>query len=87
LAPGGIIAILIGDRRKNGEYNVLMRTLLMNPNIGKLKAVIIKIQHHCKSANRTYSATPLRIPIRHEYCLVFQKTALQHEQPDRSAAP
>ena len=56
LKPGGIMAILIGDKRKNGVYYPLLRTLLMNPKIGELKAIIIKIQHHCQSDNKAYGA-------------------------------
>lgn len=74
--PGGILAILIGDKRKNGEYNVLMRTLLMNQNIGQLKALIIKVQHHCRSNKRSYNQNPFLIPIKHEYCIIFQKKVL-----------
>lgn len=74
LRPGGILAILIGDKRKNGAYYPLLRTLLMNPNIGMLKAIIIKIQHNCNSDKKIYiSNNPFLIPIRHEYCLIFQK--------------
>lgn len=72
--PGGILAILIGDKRKNGAYYPLLRTLLMNPRIGQLKAIIIKIQHNCNSDRKTYSTNnPFLIPIKHEYCLIFQK--------------
>jgi hypothetical protein len=72
--PGGIMAILIGDKRKNGIYYALFRNLLMNPRIGQLRAIIIKIQHHCRSDNREYrEGNPFLIPIKHEYCLVFQK--------------
>ena len=74
LKPGGIMAILIGDKRKNGTYYPLMRTLLMNQNIGDLKAIIIKIQHHCQSDKKEYGTrNPFLIPIKHEYCLVYQK--------------
>jgi hypothetical protein len=74
IKPGGIIAILIGDKRKNGQYYPLLRTLLTNQNIGQLKAVIIKLQYNCSSDNRTYSSNnPFLIPIKHEYCIVFQK--------------
>lgn len=72
--PGGILAVLIGDKRKSGQYFPLFRTLLMNEKIGQLKAIIIKIQHHCESDKRAYaSRAPCFIPIKHEYCLVFQK--------------
>ena len=73
VTPGGVLAVLIGDKRKNGEYFPLLRTLLMNPNIGRLRAVLIKVQHHCQSDRRVYRPDPFLIPIRHEYCLVFQK--------------
>ena len=71
---GGIMAILIGDKRKFGHYYALFRTLLMNDKIGQLKAIIIKIQHKCRSDQVTYEqSNPFLIPIKHEYCLVYQK--------------
>ncbi len=71
---GGILAILIGDKRKCGQYYALFRTLLMNDKIGQLKAIIIKIQHNCRSDQTKYnSSNPFLIQIRHEYCLIFQK--------------
>jgi hypothetical protein len=71
---GGIMAVLIGDKRKSGQYYPLFRTLLTNDKIGQLKAIIIKIQHHCKSDRVTYEqSNPFLIPIKHEYCLIFQK--------------
>jgi len=72
--PGGIIAILIGDKRKSGKYFALLRTLLMSSNIGQLKSIIIKLQHNCQSDNKWYSHNPFLIPIQHEYCLIYQKT-------------
>ena len=72
---GGIMAVLIGDKRKFGQYYPLLRTLLMNSKIGQLKTIIIKIQHNCKSDQINYGCrNPFMIPIKHEYCLVFQKT-------------
>ena len=71
LRPGGILAVLIGDKRKNGRYYALFRTLLMNPAL-HLRAIIIKIQHNCRSDRKTYHPNPFMIPIKHEYCLVFQ---------------
>ena len=71
---GGIMAVLIGDKRKSGNYYVLMRTLLLNKKIGQLKAIIIKVQHNCRSDRRFYNSNnPFLIPIKHEYCLIFQK--------------
>ncbi len=72
--PGGIMAILIGDKRKCGNYYALFRTLLFNKKIGQLKAIIIKIQHNTRSDGARYiSRNPFFIPIKHEYCLIFQK--------------
>ena len=74
LRPGGILAILIGDKRKHGCYYSLFRTLLTNPNIGRLRAIIIKIQHNCRSDRVLYGHNnPFLIPIKHEYCLIYQK--------------
>jgi hypothetical protein len=71
---GGIMAVLIGDKRKFGQYYALFRTLLMNDKIGQLKAIIIKIQHKCRSDRIAYEqSNPFLIPIKHEYCLVYQK--------------
>jgi len=75
IRPGGLLAVLIGDKRKQGTYYPLLRTLLMNPKVGTLMAVIIKIQNHCRSDCRAYpTRNPFLIPIKHEYCLVFQKS-------------
>ncbi|EFK08822.1 conserved hypothetical protein [delta proteobacterium NaphS2] len=72
--PGGVLAVLIGDKRKGGKYYPLLRTLLMTQTMGELKAIIIKVQHHCRSDRNDYrSRNPFLIPIRHEYCLVFEK--------------
>jgi hypothetical protein len=72
--PGGILVILIGDKRKGGEYYALFRTLLSNPRLGRLRSIIIKVQHHCRSDGKQYGArNPFLIPIRHEYCFIFQK--------------
>ena len=71
---GGIMAILIGDKRKSGNYYALFRTLLFNKKIGQLKSIIIKIQHNCTSDRKFYNSNnPFLIPIKHEYCLIFQK--------------
>jgi len=72
--PGGILAILIGDKRKDGSYYPLFRTLLSNTRIGHLRAIIIKIQYNCRSDRiNYYTRNPFLIPIKHEYCLIFQK--------------
>jgi len=47
LRPGGLLVILIGDKRKEGTYYALFKTLLLNKNIGELKAIIIDYAVHC----------------------------------------
>jgi len=72
--PGGVLVVLIGDKRKNGSYYPLFRTLLSNRKIGQLKAIIIKVQYNCRSDCRNYhSQNPFLIPIKHEYCFLFKK--------------
>ena len=72
MKPGGILVVLIGDKRKDGRYYPLLRTLLMNPMPGRLKAIIIKLQHNVRSERVRYSTgNPFLMPIRHEYCLVW----------------
>ena len=74
LKPGGIMAILIGDQRKNSRYHPLLRVLLNNHKIGTLKAILIKIQHNCQSDRKPYPTNnPFLIFIKHEYCLIYQK--------------
>jgi len=74
LRPGGVLAVLIGDKRKNGEYYPLMRSLLMGNKLGRLRAILIKEQHNCRSDSVRYCrGNPFFIPIRHEYCLLFEK--------------
>ena len=72
--PGGVMAILIGNKRKSGNYYALFRTLLFNRKIGQLKAIVIKVQHNCRSDRVSYNTgNPFLIPIKHEYCLIYQK--------------
>jgi hypothetical protein len=74
IRPGGVLAILIGDKRKDGRYYPLFRSLLTNPMIGELKSIIIKIQHNERSGVISYRNNPFLIPIKHEYCLIYQKS-------------
>jgi len=78
LLPGGVLAILIGDRRKRGIYTPIFHDLL-KMGIGTLKSIIIKVQHNTFSSSKTYHFASLEkrrwmIPIAHEYCLLFRKT-------------
>ena len=53
----------------------------MSKKMGELKAIIIKIQHHSQSDQKRYLVgNPFMIPIKHEYCLVYQKSQAQAER-------
>ena len=77
LAEDGVLAILIGDKRKDGKYTPIFNDIL-NFKIGELKSIIVKAQHNVCSSKKRYSFSReagrrLTIPIMHEYCLLFQK--------------
>jgi hypothetical protein len=73
LLPGGRLAVLVGDIRRSGTYTPLGRdTMNMAGSLGELVSVIIKAQHHCQSDAKTYGHMA-EVPIKHEYCLIFQK--------------
>ena len=73
LAPGGRVAVLVGDVRRKGAYYPLVRDVLnLEGHVGQLRAILIKAQHHCRSDTKTYGR--LEDPrILHEYCIVFKK--------------
>jgi hypothetical protein len=75
LEPGGHLAVLVGDIRKRGRYYSMPAEILSHRGaFGELRAVLIKVQHHCTSDRKAYApfADP---PIRHEYCLLFRRPA------------
>lgn len=74
LAPGGRLAVLVGDVRRKGRYTPIVRDVLrMERDLGELRSIIIKAQHHCRSDSVSY-ATMEDVPIQHEYCVVFKRT-------------
>ncbi len=73
LAEGGRLAVLVGDVRRRGAYTPLGRDVMnMAGRVGILRSVIIKAQHNCKSDAINY-ASMVDVPIKHEYCVIFQK--------------
>ena len=40
---------------------------------GEIRSIIIKVQHNCMSDRKKYGKMA-DVPIRHEYCVVFEKT-------------
>lgn len=72
LAPGGRLAVLVGDVRRGGRYTPIVRDVLnLECELGQLRSVIIKSQHRCRSDGVDYRLKDPRIL--HEYCLVFQR--------------
>ncbi len=72
LEPGGRLAVLVADIRRSGGYMPLGRDVMnMSDTLGALVSVIIKAQHNCRSDAKTYGRMA-EVPIKHEYCVVFQ---------------
>lgn len=73
LNPGGRLAVLMGDVRRRGQYFPIVRDILnLEGEIGQLRSIIIKAQHHCRSDGVQYAA--MEDPrIQHEYCIVFKE--------------
>ena len=72
LEAGGRLAVLIGDVRRRGRYIPVVKDVLNFP-FGEIRSVIIKVQHNCMSDRKKYGKMA-DVPIRHEYCVVFEKT-------------
>jgi len=67
--------VLVADVRRAGRYYPLGRDVMnMEPCLGAMRSVIIKAQHNCRSDNVNY-ARMKHVPIKHEYCVVFEKAA------------
>ena len=74
LEPGGRMAVLIGDVRRQGRYTAIIKDVLNFPH-GEIRSVIIKVQHNCTSDRRQYGKLE-DPPIKHEYCVVWRKTSV-----------
>lgn len=81
LETGGRLAVLIGDVRRKGKYTAIVKDILNFP-YGELRSIIIKVQHNCTSDRRQYGKLE-DPPIKHEYCIVFKKTADECESGRR----
>jgi hypothetical protein len=76
LAPRGHLAVLVGDIRKAGRYYSMPAEILSHRGaFGELRSILIKVQHHCTSDRKTYAPFS-EPPIRHEYCILFRRTAV-----------
>lgn len=70
LAPGGHVAVLIGDVRQQGRYYSAQAALLQWYPPETIESVVIKAQHHVRSDRSTYSGRLIRIM--HEYLVVLR---------------
>lgn len=74
VAPGGRLAVLVGDVRKRGRYYCLARDVMnMEGELGELSAVIIKAQHNVRSNAKRYNGL-VEPRILHETCVVFRRS-------------
>ena len=73
LGAGGHLAVLVGDIRKQGRYYSMAAEILRHRGaFGELRSIIVKVQHNCTSDRKLYPGS-VHIPIRHEYCLLFER--------------
>jgi hypothetical protein len=70
LAPGGRLAILIGDMRRRGRYEPLT-TDVARLNRQRIEAIIVKVQHNVSSNKTRYGGS--FVPILHETLTIFRK--------------
>ena len=70
LAPGGRLAILIGDLRKRGRYEPLTADVARLDR-NHLEGIIVKAQHNV-SSNHTHYAGAF-VPILHETLTIFRR--------------
>jgi hypothetical protein len=75
LAPGGRLAILIGDLRRQGRYEPLTAAI---PRIDQahLEGIIVKVQHNVSSNKTRYGGA--FVPILHETLTVFHRPTTDH---------
>lgn len=70
LAPGGRLAILMGDLRRRGHYEPLtVDVARLDRN--HLESIIVKIQHNVSSNNVRYGGA--FVPILHETLTIFRR--------------
>jgi hypothetical protein len=70
LAPGGRLAILIGDLRRRGSYEPLTADVARLDR-NHLEGIIIKVQHNVSSSRTRYGGA--FVPILHETLTIFRR--------------
>jgi hypothetical protein len=72
LAPGGRLAILIGDMRRQGRYEPLTAEVA-HLDKSHLESIIVKVQHNVSSNKTPYGGA--FVPILHETLTIFKQEA------------
>ena len=70
LAPGGRLAILMGDLRRRGRYEPLT-TDVARLDRNHLESIIVKVQHNVSSNRTRYGGA--FVPILHETLTIFRR--------------
>ena len=70
LAPGGRLALIIGDVRQGGAYYSAQAEVLHWHSPERIDSVMIKAQHHVRSDQTVYNGRLVRIM--HEYVIVIR---------------
>lgn len=70
LAPGGRLAVLMGDLRRRGRYDALTAEVARLDRL-HLESIVVKIQHNVSSQATAY-ARPF-VPIQHETLTIFRR--------------
>jgi hypothetical protein len=70
LAPGGRLAILIGDMRRRGRYHALAADVARLDR-EHIEGIVVKIQHNVSSNRTRYGGA--FVPILHETLTIFRR--------------
>jgi hypothetical protein len=70
LAPGGRLAILMGDLRRKGQYEPFTVDVAQLDRV-HLQGIIVKVQHNVSSNNTRYGGA--FVPILHETLTLYRK--------------
>jgi hypothetical protein len=72
LAPGGRLAVLMGDLRRRGRYEALTAGVARLDR-AHLESIVVKVQHNVSSNKTRYDGA--FVPILHETLTIFRRPA------------
>ncbi len=78
VAPGGRVALIIGDVRQRGSYYSAAAEVIHAYQPDHVEAVLIKEEHHVRSDKTTYTGNFIRIM--HEYVIVLRGRPLTDDE-------